>query len=64
MKFSRFDAKNGFWQIPLEEEFSRLTTFATLFGHYKFKRMPYGIKSEKKSHGWSVQKLTLSDRTS
>ena len=43
--FSTLDAKNGFRQIPLEEESSRLTTFATPFGCYKFNRMPYGIKS-------------------
>ena len=43
--FTTLDAKNGFWQIPLEEESSKLTTFATPFGRYKFNRMPYGIKS-------------------
>ena len=43
--FSTLDVKIGFWQIPLEEESLRLTTFATPFGQYKFNMMPYGIKS-------------------
>ncbi|RXN33036.1 Retrovirus-related Pol poly from transposon [Labeo rohita] len=30
--FSILDAKCGFWQIPLDEESSRLTTFMTPFG--------------------------------
>ncbi len=43
--FSILDAKCGFWQIPLDEESSKLTTFMTPFGRYKFLRMPYGIST-------------------
>ena len=43
--FSTLDAQSGFWQIPLDEESSRLTTFATPFGRYRFTRMPFGIHS-------------------
>ena len=43
--FSVLDAKNSFWQIPLDKESSNLTTFATPFGRYKFLRMPFGINS-------------------
>lgn len=43
--FSILDAKCGFWQIPLDEESSTLTTFMTPFGRYKFLRMPYGIST-------------------
>ncbi len=43
--FSILDAKCGFWQIPLDEESSKLTTFMTPFGRYKFLQMPYGIST-------------------
>jgi len=43
--FSILDARCGFWQIPLDEESSKLTTFMTPFGRYRFLRMPYGIST-------------------
>ncbi|UYV80656.1 hypothetical protein LAZ67_19001269, partial [Cordylochernes scorpioides] len=43
--FSRLDANSGFWQIPLSEESSSLTTFLTPFGRYRFKRLPFGIST-------------------
>jgi len=43
--FAKYDAAQGFYQIPLTEESSRLCTFATPFGRFRYTRMPYGIKS-------------------
>lgn len=43
--FSTLDALNGFWQIELDEESSKLCTFNTPYGRYKFMRLPYGISS-------------------
>lgn len=43
--FSVLDAKSSFWQIPLGEASSKLTTFATPFGRFRFLRMPFGINS-------------------
>ncbi|XP_018372980.1 PREDICTED: uncharacterized protein LOC108767548 [Trachymyrmex cornetzi] len=43
--FSVLDANKGFWQIELTEAASKLTTFATPFGRYKFLRLPYGISN-------------------
>nr|XP_018911231.1 PREDICTED: uncharacterized protein K02A2.6-like [Bemisia tabaci] len=41
--FTTLDAKAGFWALPLDEESSKLTTFATPFGGFKFKRLAYGL---------------------
>lgn len=43
--FSVLDAKNGFWQVKLDEESSFLTTFNTPFGRFRWMRMPFGINS-------------------
>lgn len=43
--FSRLDANAGFHQIPLDEATSRICTFATPFGRYRFLRLPFGISS-------------------
>ena len=43
--FSVLDAKDGFWQVKLEEESRYLTTFWTPFGRYRWLRMPFGIST-------------------
>ena len=42
--FSKLDARNGYWNVKLDEESSFLTTFNTPFGRYKFLRLPFGLK--------------------
>ncbi|XP_008189883.1 uncharacterized protein LOC103311865 [Acyrthosiphon pisum] len=42
--FTVLDASKGFWQLPLTLKSSKLTTFITPFGRYRFKRLPFGIK--------------------
>ena len=37
--------KDGFWNIELDEESSKLCTFNSPFGRYSFTRLPFGIKS-------------------
>lgn len=39
------DARSGYWAIKLTEESSKLTTFNTVFGRYRFFRLPFGIIS-------------------
>jgi len=41
--FSTLDAKDGFYQIKLDEQSSRKTTFWTPFGRYRYLRMPFGL---------------------
>ena len=42
--FSTLDAGSGYFQIKLSENSSRLTTFNTPFGRYRYLRMPVGAK--------------------
>ena len=43
--FSVLDASQAFYQIRVNEQSSKLLTFNTAFGRYKFLRMPFGISS-------------------
>jgi hypothetical protein len=43
--FSTIDASSGFWQVELDAESSKLVTFNSPFGRYKFLRLPFGINS-------------------
>lgn len=43
--FSSLDASSGFWTVSLDEESSKLCTFITPFGRYRFLRLPFGICS-------------------
>ncbi len=43
--FSKLDASSGYWQIKLDEPSSKLVTFQTPFGRYKFNRLAFGVKS-------------------
>nr|XP_018905063.1 PREDICTED: uncharacterized protein K02A2.6-like [Bemisia tabaci] len=41
--FCVLDLKDSFWYIPLDEASSNLCTFSTMFGTYKFLRLPFGV---------------------
>ena len=43
--FCKFDARHGYWQIPLHPESSPLTCFITPFGRYVCNRASFGISS-------------------
>ena len=43
--FSKLDATSGYWQLKLDEESSKLCTFNTPFGRYRFLRVPFGTVS-------------------
>ncbi|XP_055841107.1 uncharacterized protein LOC129908549 [Episyrphus balteatus] len=43
--FTTLDANSGFWVIPLDDESSKLCTFITPFGRYRFLRLPFGINA-------------------
>lgn len=56
--YSKLDATSGVWQIPLDEESAKLTTFITHSGHFFYHRLPQGITSapeifqRKRTHIW------------
>ena len=43
--FTVKDATSGFWHIPSDFRSSLLTTFNTLWGKYRWLRMPFGLKA-------------------
>ena len=55
--FSKLDVNCGFWQIPQHENFQTLTTFITPFGHFYFKRLPFGISSAPEYFQWRMSAI-------
>ena len=43
--FTKLDVRSGFWHITLDNASSYLTTFNTPFGRFRWRRMPFGIRS-------------------
>ncbi|XP_041362849.1 uncharacterized protein K02A2.6-like [Gigantopelta aegis] len=41
--FSILDARNGYWQVDIDEESSKLCTFNTPWGKYLWTRLPFGL---------------------
>ena len=51
------DAKKGFWQIKLSESSSKLTTFWTPFGRYRWLRLPFGVSPAPDIFGQKSQEI-------
>ena len=43
--FTKLNVRSGFWHITLDNASSYLTTFNTPFGRFRWRRMPFGIRS-------------------
>ena len=43
--FSTLDIKSAFWQIELEDSSKDCTAFSTPTGHYRYRRLPYGLSN-------------------
>ena len=62
--FYRFDLEAAYHQIPLEEDSQPLTTIVTPFGTYKYKVMPFGIKTAPPAFQRIIEKIVRnSERT-
>ncbi|UYV65312.1 hypothetical protein LAZ67_3003920 [Cordylochernes scorpioides] len=57
--YSVLDAKYAFWQIPLTDEASLLTTMSTPYGRYCYTRMPYGLSSAPENFQRIIHQLYL-----
>ena len=55
--FSILDAKSAFWHIKLDEQSSYYTTFNSVFGRYRYLRMPYGISSGSEVYQQAIESL-------
>ena len=42
--FTTLDLASGFHQVPIDPKDAPKTAFSTIFGHYEFTRMPFGLK--------------------
>ena len=40
---SKLDARHGYWSVVLDEDSSFLTTFNSLFGRFRYLRLPFGL---------------------
>ena len=43
--FSKVDASSNYWLSKVDKESSNLLTFGTTIGRFRFKQLPYGIRS-------------------
>jgi hypothetical protein len=41
--FSKVDLAFAFWHVELDEESSKLTTFSTSYGRFRWLRLPFGL---------------------
>lgn len=55
--FSALDAVSGFWQLPMDEASSKLLTFNTPWGRYRFTRLPFGIAPAPEIYQREMEKL-------
>ena len=55
--FTKLEASNAYWQIPVDEESSRLLTFNSPYGRYCFKRLPFGIRSASEICQYQIQQI-------
>ena len=54
--FSVLDSRHGYWQVPLNEESSWLTTFMTPWGAFRFKRNVMSLISAGDEHNSQCDK--------
>ena len=48
--FSHLDGRSAYWNVELDEESSKLTTFNTHKGRFRYKKMSYGMRNSQDIH--------------
>ncbi|GKT32559.1 enzymatic polyprotein endonuclease reverse, partial [Aduncisulcus paluster] len=43
--YAVLDLTSGYWQVEVEENSKKFTSFVTQFGQYEFNRLPFGLKN-------------------
>ena len=56
--FSKVDLRKGYWQVKLSEKSSKLTTFWTPFGRFRFLRLPFGLCSSSEIFQMKLYEIT------
>ncbi|XP_012946034.1 uncharacterized protein K02A2.6-like [Aplysia californica] len=56
---NRLDATSSFWQLTLDDDSAKLTTFITPFGRYFYRRLCFGITSAPEIFQHSMQDILL-----
>ncbi|KAK2725974.1 hypothetical protein QYM36_000448 [Artemia franciscana] len=68
--FSKMDARLGYWSSVLSKTAFEMTTFSTIYGHYRFLRMSFGLLSvqdefqhrvEEASEGLEAEAIIIDD---
>ena len=49
--FSTLDCNSGYWKIPADPSDREKTTFTTLCGTFRYKRMPFGLNNARRPSG-------------
>ena len=57
--FTTVDTKNGFWHVELDDSSSRLTTFKSPFGRFRWRRLPFGLCTAPEEFQWIETKYGL-----
>ena len=56
-KFFKIEAQNRYWLMVLDKPSSKLITFNTMHGWYKFKRYPFGLISAQDKYQCSMKEV-------
>jgi hypothetical protein len=55
--YTKLDCCKGYWQIPMADDAKAFTAFSTPFGHYQFKKMPFGLVNSGATYARMMRKM-------
>jgi len=54
---TKLDMTRGYWQVPLDKDSVPISAFVTLFGHFQWRYMPFGLRNAPATFSRLVIKL-------